>query len=176
MDAVLERGPVADQVQPEPGPLPLGPHPWSGQPDLGDQVAAGQLGQHPGVDPIGLGRQRGQPLDLHRVGDLHLPAAQLELVVDEAGAGHRLDRRRHRLAKLPDPGDQRGQPAGVRRRGRHQHRRACLVHGVHIQTCPPQVQPNVQHEDRAPVFMAFSELSRHALVEIERAAQLLDSP
>jgi hypothetical protein len=47
VDAVLERGPVADQVQPPSGPFPFGPYPWGGQPDLGDQVAAGQLGGAP---------------------------------------------------------------------------------------------------------------------------------
>src|SRR3954452_3599493 len=92
--------------------------------------------------------------------------------MDEAGAAHRLDRRRHRLLDLPDPGGQRGQAAGVGRRGGHQHRRARLIHDVHIHTGPAQVQPNVPHEDRAssrhdcrphqqrapgeaPVFMAF---------------------
>jgi Molybdopterin oxidoreductase len=87
--------------------------------------------------------------DLDRVSDLHLPAAQLQLIVDKAGAGHRLDRRRHQLTELTDPGRQRGQPAGVRRRRRHQHRRAHRVHDMHIQASPAQIQPNVQHEDRA---------------------------
>jgi hypothetical protein len=94
------------------------------------------------------------PLTKPRVGDLHVPAAQLELVVHEAGAGHRLDRRRHRLAELPDPGDQRGQPAAVRRRGGYQHRRARLIHDMHIHTRPAQVQPDVQHEHRASFHRA----------------------
>jgi hypothetical protein len=90
-----------------------------------------------------------------RVGDLDVPAAQLELVVDEAGAGHRLDRRGHRLAELPDPGGQRSQAARVRRRGGHQHRRTHLGHDMHIQTSSAQIQPNVQHEDRASFRHAF---------------------
>jgi hypothetical protein len=43
-------------------------------PDRRDQVATCQLGQHPGVDPIGLAGQRRQPLHLLRIGDLDLPA------------------------------------------------------------------------------------------------------
>jgi hypothetical protein len=88
VDAVLERGSVADQVQPPSGPFPLGPHARGGPPDLGNQVAAAQLGQDPGVDPVGLTGKRGQAFDLLGVGDGHLPAGQLELVVDEAGAVH----------------------------------------------------------------------------------------
>jgi hypothetical protein len=63
VDPVLQRGAVAHQVQPPAGPLPLGAHRRVRQPDRRYQIAAGQLGQHPGVDPIGLGRQRCQPLD-----------------------------------------------------------------------------------------------------------------
>jgi integrase len=50
---------------------------------------------------------------------------------------------------------QRGQPAGVRCRRGHQHRRTRRVHGMHIQTSPAQIQPNVQHEDRASFRYAF---------------------
>src|SRR5207249_8157152 len=56
----------------------------------GDERAAGELGQHPGVDPVGRAGKWCQPLDLARIGDLHLPAPQLELVVDEAGPGSTL--------------------------------------------------------------------------------------
>ncbi len=52
MDAVLQRAAVLDQVQPEAGPLPLGTHRRVGQPDLRDQVAAGELGQHEAVDLV----------------------------------------------------------------------------------------------------------------------------
>jgi hypothetical protein len=41
----------------------------------------------------------------------------LELVVDEAGAGHRLDRRRDRLAVAGEAAGKRCQPVGVRRGG-----------------------------------------------------------
>jgi hypothetical protein len=90
-----------------------------------------------------------------RVGDLDRPATQLELVVDEPGAVHRLDHRRDRLPELTQPIGQRGQAAGVRRRRRHRDRRFCLVHDMHIQTRPAQIQPNVQHEDRASFRHAF---------------------
>src|SRR5918994_7288149 len=77
--------------------LPLASHLSSRQPDLRDQVAAAELGQDPGVDAIGLARQRGKPLRPLRVRDPHVPARQLELVVHEPRARHRLDRRQHRL-------------------------------------------------------------------------------
>jgi len=97
MDAVLQRAAVLDQVQPEAGPLPLGTHRRVGQPDLRDQVAAGELGQHEAVDLVCLAGKRRQPPRLGRIGDPHLPAVQLKLVVDETDAAHRLDHRQRRL-------------------------------------------------------------------------------
>jgi hypothetical protein len=41
---------VPDQVEAEAGALAFGPDRRVGQPDLGDEVAAGELGQNPGVD------------------------------------------------------------------------------------------------------------------------------
>ena len=61
---------------------------WSRQPDLGHEVAAGQLGQHASVDLVRLGRQGCDAFGLDRVGDHHLPAQALKGVVDEAGPGH----------------------------------------------------------------------------------------
>ncbi len=73
------------------GSLALGPHAWGGWPDGRDQVTAGELGEDPGVDLVGLGGQGGQALDLLRIRDLDIPAVQLEGVVNEARAVHRLD-------------------------------------------------------------------------------------
>jgi hypothetical protein len=149
VNSVLQRGPVPDQVQPEAGPLPLRTHPRGGQPDRGHQLTAAQLRQHPRVDPVGLARQWRQPFDLLRVGDLHLPAAQLELVVDEPGAVHRPGRRDHRL---PQPGDLAGQPTqpvNVWWRGGDLYRLARFVHQMHIHPLARQIQPCVQHGDGA---------------------------
>ena len=66
VDPVLQLHPMMDQMQPEPGPFPLGSHRRVGQPDRRHQIPARQLGQHPGVDPVGLARQRGQTLHLLR--------------------------------------------------------------------------------------------------------------
>jgi hypothetical protein len=90
------------------GPARVRHAPRVREPARGHQLAAGQLGQDPGVDPVGPARQRCQPFDLLRVGDLHLPPVQLELVVDEPGAVHRLDRRGHWLT---EPGQLPDQPA-----------------------------------------------------------------
>jgi hypothetical protein len=89
VDAVVERGPVAVKVQPEPGPLPLGPHPRVGSQIAGTRSRRDSSGEHPGVDPVGLTGKRGQAFDLLGVGDGDLEAGQLELVMHEAGAVHR---------------------------------------------------------------------------------------
>ena len=84
------------------------------------------------------------------VGDLHLPARELELVVHKPGAVHRLDRRVDRGAEPADPLDLHDQSTPVRRRYGHRQRRPRLVHHVNIKSCSTQVQPNVHHDNRPP--------------------------
>ena len=91
-------------MKPEASSLALGTDRRIGQPDLWHEVPAGELGQDPGVDLVGLGRERGQTLDLHGVRNGHVPAPPLELVVNEAGASHRLYGRGHLLALKLDVG------------------------------------------------------------------------
>jgi hypothetical protein len=45
------------EMNAEAGSLALAAHLRTRKPDLRHQVAAGKLGQHPGVDPIGLARK-----------------------------------------------------------------------------------------------------------------------
>jgi len=94
---VLERAAVLDQVQAEARPLAFGAHLRVGQPDLGHELESGQLGEHPGVDRVRLAGERCDPARLERIRDPHVPAAELELVVDEASAAHRLDAGDHTL-------------------------------------------------------------------------------
>jgi hypothetical protein len=108
---------VADEVEPPAGPFALGAHERVGQPDRRHEIAPGELGQHPGIDPVGLAGQRRQSLHLLRVGDLDLPAGQLEPVVHETCAVHRLDRRAERRAVSANPLAQATQTVGIRRRG-----------------------------------------------------------
>jgi hypothetical protein len=64
-----------------------------------------------------LAGERRQPVYLLRVGDLDVPAFLFERVVDEAGAGDRLDHRANRLAiDIVDPPRKRSQRVRVRRR------------------------------------------------------------
>ena len=91
VDAVLEHRLVLDQVKAKPRLLALAADTRIGQPDRRHQVALGEHRQDARVDLVGLARQRRQPLDLLRVGDQNLPAEALQRVVNEAGAGHRLD-------------------------------------------------------------------------------------
>ena len=96
--ALLQARAVTDEMQPPARAFALGTHQRVGQPDRRHQVAAGELGQHPSVDPVGLAGERRQSLHLLRVRDLDLPAGELEPIVHEARAVHRLDRRADRLA------------------------------------------------------------------------------
>jgi hypothetical protein len=96
-------------------PFPLGAHARVGQPDRRHEIAACQLGEHPGVDAIGLARQRCESLYFLRVGDLDLPAVELEPIVHEPGAVHRLDRGADRLAVTLEPLAQAAESVRVRR-------------------------------------------------------------
>jgi hypothetical protein len=84
VDAVLQGRPVADQMKPETGPLTVCPNSWRRQPDLGHEIPACQLGQHTSVNLVGLGGQGCDAFGLDRVSDRHVPAGELELIVDEA--------------------------------------------------------------------------------------------
>jgi hypothetical protein len=91
VDPVFEHRAVLDQVEAKARPLALATHARVGQPHLGHQLAPSKLGQHLRVDPVGLARQRRQRPRSLRVGDAHIPAGKLELIVHEARAVHRLD-------------------------------------------------------------------------------------
>jgi hypothetical protein len=88
---VLERGAVTHQMQAKARSLALSADLGIGQTDLRHQVAAGEFGQHIGIDAVGLAGQRGEPLDPLGVRDTDVEAVQFELVVDEPGPIHRLD-------------------------------------------------------------------------------------
>jgi hypothetical protein len=62
----------------------------AGQPDRRHQITARELGKHPRINPVALASKRREPFHLRRVGDPNLPTRQLEPVVHESGAVHRL--------------------------------------------------------------------------------------
>jgi hypothetical protein len=101
--ALLQARAVTDEMQPPARTLALAAHLRVGQPDCRHEIAARQLSQHPGVDAIGLARERRQPLHLLRVRDLDLPTVELELVMHETRTVHRLDRRADRRAVTSEP-------------------------------------------------------------------------
>jgi hypothetical protein len=72
--ALLQAGAVADEVEAPARPLALGALGRVRQPDRRHRIAAAELGQHPGIDAVGLAGQRRQSLHLLRIGDLDLPA------------------------------------------------------------------------------------------------------
>jgi hypothetical protein len=184
VDPVLEGRPVVDQVEPEPGPLPFGADGRVRQPDRGHEVPAAELGEDPGIDPVGLGSQWRDALDLEGIGDLDVPAEQLELVVDEAGPGHRLDGRGHRLPVAADHPDQRPEGIPIGADGGHLHGPAILVEHVHIEPLARKVQSGVQHvlglligwflreptlPSARPFFMAFIRSDRVSRADIAQA-------
>jgi hypothetical protein len=101
-------------MQPPARAFALAAHGGVRQPDRRHQLAAGELGQHPGVDAVGLAGERRQPFHLVRVRDLDLPAGELELVVHEASTVHRLDRRTDRRPITVEPLRQAMQTVGIR--------------------------------------------------------------
>ena len=139
--ALLQTRAVADKVQPPAGSFALGAHARVGQPDRRHQVAAGELGQYPGVDPVGLAGERRESFYFLRVGDLDLPTGQLEPVVHEAGAVHRLDRRADRRAVTLEPLRQAAQPICVRRRRANLDGRALTVKQVEVETLRLRSKP-----------------------------------
>src|SRR5207249_1031444 len=143
--ALLEAGAVTDEMQPEARPLPLGTDGRIGEPDRRHQITTRQLGEHPGVDPVGLARQRCQPFHLDRVGDLDPPTGELELIVNKTSAVHRLDRREDRLAEAADTSGQAVQTIGVRRRGADLDLLAQLIEQAEVETLAAEIQSSVQH-------------------------------
>ena len=151
VDALFQAGAVADEMEPPARPLPLGPDHWVGQPDRRHEVTAAELGQHPGVDPVGPAGERRQPLHLLRISDLDPPAGQLEPVMDEAGAVHRLDRRPHLLSVTTEALGQATQTVSVWRRRTSLDRDTVSVEQTEIEALATEIQTGVQHEVGPPL-------------------------
>jgi hypothetical protein len=151
VDAVLEGGPVLDQVQAEAGALALGPDGRVREPDLGHQVAPAELAQDPGVDLVGATAQGCEGLGPSGVGDPDVPAGALELVVDEAGAGHRFDDGHHRL--MAEVVDQSRQPVAVRHDGARAGELVVRLPGVPVESFAAEVESDVQHCWASPVVV-----------------------
>jgi hypothetical protein len=140
--ALLQARAVADEMQTP--ARALGSDGRVGQPDRRHEVAAAELGQHPGIDAVGLAGQRCEALHLLRVGDLHLPAVKLEPVVDEARPVHRLDRRADRLAMTIESRGQRTQAIDIRRCRANLERLTVAVEQVEVETLAAEIQTGVQ--------------------------------
>ncbi len=145
VDTLLQARAVTDEVQPPAGAFALGAYQRVGQPDRGHQLATRQLGQHPGVDPVGLAGKRREPLHLLRAGDLHLPAVKLEQIVHEPRPVHRLNRRADRLAMTSETLAQAAQTLGIRWRRTDLDGRALPVEQMEVETLATEIQTGVQH-------------------------------
>ncbi len=145
MDAVFEARAVTNEVEPKARPLALGADGGVGQPDRRYEVAPGELGEHAGVDLVGLAGERCEPLDLLGVGDRDLPARELELVVDEARPVHRLDRRAHRSLVAGEPARERAQTVGIGGRGTRLDGHPVRIERAVVDALAAAVQSYVQH-------------------------------
>jgi len=134
---------VAHQIQPIARALALGAGVGVGQPDGRHEVAPGQDGEDPGVDLVGLGREWREALGLGRIGDEHIPAVALQLVMDEAGPVHRLDGRGHRATEPSDPLRQRAQGIGIGMDSERGDRLATLIEDMDLESPARQVQAGV---------------------------------
>jgi hypothetical protein len=141
---------VTHQVQPKPGALPLRPDGRVRQPDRRHELAARQLGQHPGVNPVGLAGQRRQPLHLLRVGDLHLRAVQLELVVRKAGRPSSTRSRRGSAHRSEQPSGQTAKTVRIRWGAANVDRLTSLVQQAEVETLAAEIQSGVQHRRGLP--------------------------
>jgi hypothetical protein len=149
--ALLQARAVADEVQPPARPLPLRTDERIREPDRRHQIAAGELGQHPGIDPVGLAGKRRQPFDLLRIRDLDLPAVKLEPVVHEARAVHRFDCCADRSAMTLEPLRQTTKTVGVGRRRADVDRPSLRVEQVEVETLATEIQTCVQHRSGPPL-------------------------
>src|SRR5207253_3441289 len=81
----------------------------------------------------------------HGIGDLDPPAGELELVMNETRAVHRLDRRDDRLVEAADASGQAAQTVSVGRRGADLDLLAQLIEQAEVETLAAEIQSRVQH-------------------------------
>jgi hypothetical protein len=147
---------VLDQMQAEARELAFLPDPGIGQPDRRHEVAVGERRQHLRVDLVGLARQRGEALDLLGVGDLDRPAFLLKRVVDEPGAGHRLDHGADGLAEhLLDPVSEPPQRVDVGRDGELVEMLTPIGKQADVELSATEIESSVQHVS-GPPWCSFS--------------------
>jgi hypothetical protein len=146
VNPVLERRLVLDQVEAKAGELAFFPDPRVREPDRRHQLPVREDGEDLRVDLVGLAGEWSEALHLLRVGDLDVPALGLERVVDEPGAGHRLDHRADRLAVgLLDSAGEAPQCVGVRRRGQLIEVLSGLGEQTDVELLSAEIQSGVQH-------------------------------
>ena len=71
--------------------------------------------------------------------------------MDEAGTGHRLDRRLQRLPMASKAGSEAAQTVTVGRCGADLDRLACLVEQVEVEALATEIQTSVQHWNGPPL-------------------------
>jgi hypothetical protein len=145
VDAVLETGALADEVQAKARPLAFGADRRVGQPDRRHEVPARELGEHARVDAVGLAGERCESPGLERVGDRNRPARELQLIVDEPRAGHRFDRALHGLAVARQPMGEAGESGGARWDGTRLNDRPVRVENANVESLAAEVESCMQH-------------------------------
>jgi len=100
MDAIPHGRPLVHQRTAPAGQLPQPPGLLVGHPNTGQEVGPQQLGQHPGVDLVGLDLGLGNGLRLHRIGDDHFGHEWPQDVDHGPGVGAGLQRHMVGFAKV----------------------------------------------------------------------------
>jgi hypothetical protein len=85
-----------------------------------------------------------------RVGDLDLPTRELESVVHEPRAVHRLDRGSDRIVVTIEPDRQLAQTIDIGRGSTDVDRRALTVEQVEVETLATEIQTGLQHCNGPP--------------------------
>jgi hypothetical protein len=146
-DAVHRRGAHPDQVHPPAQPLTQLTVLQRRDPQLGHEIATGELGQHTRVDLVGLAGQRRDVTDLAGMRDLHPPASRGELIARPDRAAHHLHHRADLGAALDH------QPRQAVSVGRHRtltDDRAGVAERTPRRSAIGPIDPEILHDRASP--------------------------
>ncbi len=145
VDPVLEGGSVMDEMESIASSFALGSNGRVGQPDRRHEIASGKFGEHASIDLVGLSSEWRKALGLDCIGDRHVPATELELVVHEAGAVHRLDRCFDGVSERVQARGEGVEGIGIGTHGEDRDHCPVFIEDVDIEPLARQVQSGVQH-------------------------------
>ena len=136
---------MANQVQPPPGQLPFRPDLRARQPDGRHEVLAGELGQDPGIDAIGLQANGARPLTFWASAISTVQPASSKKSCTKRAPVIASMTATDRLGMASQVAHQMLESVGVGRPAALLHDCASLVHDADVEPRPAQVHSDVQH-------------------------------